>query len=166
MSYKLVTVPAMAGWLWIRPFLASDMQAFAEQVSAYSKSFFNLTVSPTSVNLAHSAALYDAIMLYAHAATTVLSKGGDLHDGKAVTAAVRSTSFTGVGGTPVTLDSAGDRIQSYELMNYVLGPSNVMSSVAVGVYNSSRKRYMPYEQAVVWPGNMMEVPVDYLSGLY
>ena len=26
-------VPAMAGWLWFRPFLGSDLQGFAEQVS-------------------------------------------------------------------------------------------------------------------------------------
>ena len=94
----------------------------------------------------------------------MLSKGGDLRDGEAVTVAVRSTSFPGVAGTLVELDSNGDRINSYEVMNYVLGPSNVIRSVTVGVYNSSRRRYMPYEQAVLWPGNTTEVPVDLLSG--
>ena len=38
-----LTVSGMAGWLWFRPFLASEaMQTFAKQVSNYSKSYFDL----------------------------------------------------------------------------------------------------------------------------
>ena len=150
-----------AGWLWFRTLLASNMQAFAKHVSDYSKSHFNITVLPDFVNLEFSAALYDAIMLYAHGATAVMSAGGDLQDGKAVTAAVRSTSFTGVGGTLVELDSNGDRVESYEVMNYVLEEGDVMSSVAVGMFNSTTGQYKAYERAVVWPGKTMEVPVDF-----
>ena len=159
-----VPVPGMAGWVWFRPFLASDMQAFAKQVSDYSKSHFDLTVSPDSVNLVQSAALYDAIMLYAHAATKVLSEGGDLQNGTAVTEAVRSTTFTGIGGTLVALDSQGDRLESYEVMNCVLEAGNVMRSVAVGVFDNTRQQYRTYERAVVWPGKRVEAPVDYFSG--
>ena len=110
----------MAGWLFFRPSLGSDMQAFAKQVSDYSKSHFNTTVSPDAVDLTYSTALYDAILLYAHAATQVMSEGHDVHNGEAVTAALRSTVFTGVRGSAVELDSNGDRIDSYEVMNYVL----------------------------------------------
>ena len=146
------------------PFLLSIPEEFAKQVSGYSKSHFNLTVSPDSVDLPYSAALYDAIMLYAHATTKMISKGGNLHDGEAVTAAVRSTTFTGVTGTVVALDSNGDRFESYEVMNYVLEEGDVMSSVAVGVYNRTLQQYKAYERALVWSGGTTEVPVDYISG--
>ena len=166
---RLVSTMA-GGWLWFRTFLASDMQAFAKQVSDYTKSHFNISVFPDSVDLPYSAALYDAVMLYAHAATKVLTQGGDLHDGQAVTEAVRSTRFEGVGNSVVSLDKHGDRIQSYEMMNYILKEGNVldgddvMSSVAVGMFNSTQEQYSAYERQVVWPGKTLEVPADYFSG--
>ena len=60
-------------------------------------------------------------MLYAYSAARVLSKGEELRDGHAVTAAVRDTNFTGVADTVVALDSKGDRIESYEVMNNLVG---------------------------------------------
>ena len=155
----------MAGWLWLRPLLPSDgMQAFAEEVSYYAKSRFNFTVSADSVDLTYSMALHDAIMLYAHAATKVLSEGGDLHDGRAVTAAVRSTTIKGVGGSVVALDQSGDRNESYEVMNYVKGADSGMSSVPVGMYSNTLHQYMAYERAVIWPGSTTDVPADFFLG--
>ena len=162
--FGVPSVPALFGWIWIKPFLASEgMQEFAKQVCDYSKLRFSSTVSPDSVDLALSAALHDAIMLYAHAATKVLSEGGELQDGEAVTKAVRSTSLDGVGGT-VMLDSKGDRIESYEVMNYVLDEGDVMRSVAVGMFNSTKGLYEAYERAVVWPDHSTSVPPDYVPG--
>ena len=161
---EIVAEKDMRGWLWFRPFLGSDMQAFAKQVSDYSKSHFNISVHPDSVDLANSAALYDAIMLYTHAATKVLAEGVDLHDGQAVTEAVRVTRFEGVGNTVVALDEHGDRIESYVVMNYVVGVDGRIESRPVGLYNSTTQEYLVYGQAVVWPGNTMEVPADYFSG--
>ena len=156
----------MQSWLYFRQFLASEaMYSFARQVSDYSQTFFDIAVSPDSVDLVYSAALHDAIMLYAHAATKVLSEGGSLRDGKAVTAAVRSTTFEGVGGTLVALDSNGDGLQSYEVMNYVVGEGNMLVSEAVGVYNCTRQQYRVYERAVLWPGECVDVPVDFFSGV-
>ena len=103
-------------------------------------------------------------MLYAHAATKVMSEGGDLQDGEAVTAAVRTTTIDGVAGTAVALDSNGNRIDSYEVMNYVLEAGNATSSVAVGMFNSTLGQYKAYERAVVWPGNTLKVPADYSLG--
>ena len=155
---------AMQGWLALVPFLRSDLaEAFTEQVSVYTESHFNFSVSQDSVDPAYSAALYEAIMLYAHAATDVMSKAGSLQDGEAVTAAVRNTSFIGVGGTPVKLDSNGDRIQSYEVLNYALGEGDMVHSVAVGLFNSLGQ-YKAYERAVLWPGKTEDVPSDYFSG--
>ena len=65
------------------------------------------------------------LMLYAHATTKLMSEGGDMRDGEAVTAAVRTTSFTGVGGTVVALDSNGDRVESYDVMNYLVGAEGI-----------------------------------------
>ena len=163
-SEERTAVPAMAGWLWFRSFLGSDMHTFAKQVSNYSKSHFDITVHPDSVDLGYSAALYDSIMLYAHAVAKVMSEGGDLRDGEVVTAALRNTTIEGVGGTAVALDSNGDRIESYEVMNYIVGTGNLMRSMVVGLIDATLNKYRPYEQAVIWPGNMMEVPVDYFSG--
>ena len=42
---------------------SEGMQAFAKHVSDYSKSHFNVTVHPDSVDLAYSAALYDSVMI-------------------------------------------------------------------------------------------------------
>ena len=153
------------GWLYLRSLLPSrGMQAFAEQVSDYTSSGFNVTLSATSVDLTYSTSLHDAIMLYAHAATYVLSKGGNLQDGEAITAAVRNISFMGVGGSAVVLDRQGDRIESYEVMNYVQGADGGMNSVQVGVYSHADQQYRSYDRAVVWPGNTTQVPVDYISG--
>ena len=159
-----VAVPDMAGWLSFRPLLDSNSKAFAKHVSDYSKSHFNITVRADSVDLAYSVALYDAIMLYAHSATKVLSEGVDLRDGEAVTAALRNTTIEGVGGTAVALDSNGDRIESYKVMNYNVKAGDVMGSVAVGVFDATLTEYKAYKQVVVWPGNTVEVPADYFSG--
>ena len=105
-------------------------------------------------------------MLYAHAGTKLMSEGGNLQDGEAVTAAVRNISFIGVGGSVVVLDSQGDRIESYEVMNYVQGADGGMNSVPVGVYSHTEHQYRAYERAVVWPGNTTEVPMDYVSGAF
>ena len=155
----------MQGWLYVQPVLPSHgMQVFAQQVKDYGKSHFNLSISVESVDLTYSAALFDAILLYAHAATRVLSEGGDLNDGKAVTATLRSTRFEGIGNRVVALDELGDRVTSYELGNYVVGADGGISRVLVGIYNSTARQYSAYEQAVVWPGNLTEVPLSYLSG--
>ena len=104
-------------------------------------------------------------MLYARAATKVLSEGGDLHDGQAVTVALRSTSFEGARGL-VSLNENGDRINSYDVMNYVVGVDGALCSVLVGIHDSLTERFMPNERLVVWPGNTTEVPADYFSGAH
>ena len=154
------------GWLYLQPLLSSEgMDAFAEQVRDYSKTRFNLTftadsvVTADSVDRAHSSALHNAILLYAHAATKMMSEGGNLRDGQAVTKALRSTTFEGVGKL-VALDSNGDSVESYEFLNYVLEANGVIGSVPVGLYSRTLQQYRAYERAVVWPGNSTVVPVD------
>ena len=155
----------IVGWLYVRPLVPSDgVGAFTEQISDYNQAHFNITTPANAIDLTYSAALHDAIMLYAHAATKVLSEGGDLRDGHTVTQAVRSTTFEGVGKIMVALDKQGDRIESYEVMNYVAKVDGGISSVPVGMYDHKLQQYRAYEQAVRWPGNSTEVPADYFSG--
>ena len=136
----------------MRPALPSEgMDAFAEQVSLYTASRFNITTPLDLVDSTYSVALHDAIMLYAHAATGVIANGGNLRDGKTVTETVRGTSFKGVGDCLVSLDKHGDQIESYEVLNYVAGKADGMVSVPVGVYNNTAQQYTPYAQALVWP---------------
>ena len=160
-------VEQMQGWLFVRPFLSSEgLHAFAEQVSDYTQSHFNISTSPDSVDLAYSVALHDAVMLFAHAATNVMLGGGDLQNGTAVTEAMRSTKFEGVGGT-VVLDEDGDRVESYEVMSIVVGAdTDKIRSVLICVYNRSITEQTTWEpdewvpEAVVWPGNSTTVPID------
>ena len=155
------------GWLYLQQFLPpTHAQAFSEQVSDYTQSRFDITVSPDDVDLTYSVALHDAVMLYAHAATKVLSEGGELHNGSAVAQAVLSTKFEGVGGTIVALDDRGDRIESYEVMNYVMEANGAIGSVPVGAYSTLQQQYEPSGRAVLWPGRTAKVPVAYASGAH
>ena len=162
------TATVILGWLWLRPFLAEGMETFAKLVRDYATSHLNHTVSADAVDhaLTYSVKLHDAILLYAHAATKVLA--GNLHDGDAVTEAIRSTTFMGVGGA-VALDEQGDPIESYEVINSVLGLGGVMNSVPVGMYsstaNATLQQYKAYKQTVLWPGSSTEVPKDWNSDI-
>ena len=163
-AYMVTAVPSMAGWLFMQPLLPPDgMEAFARRVSQYSKSSFNISISPASVDLTYSVALYNAIALYSHAATRVLAEGGNLHDGQTLTQTLRNTTFSGMGGSSVEIDQFGDRIEKYEVMNYVIEADGEIGNVPVGVYNT--QQFTALERAVVWPpGNTTEVPFDYVSG--
>ena len=155
----------LQGWCFLRPFLPSKgMQAFAEHVSDYSKSSFNISLSTDAVDLTYSVALHDAVMLYAHAATSVLAEGGNLNDGQVVTAAVRSTKFVGIGNSIVALNQDGDRIETYEVMSYIADADSTMATVPIGLYNSTEQQYVAYERSVIWPGNTSCVPID--SGVH
>ena len=61
----------------------------------------------------------------------------------------------------VALDAQGDRLDMYEVVNYVVGQDGEIDTVPVGLYNSTLQQYIAYGRTVVWPGKTMEVPVDY-----
>ena len=62
------------------------------------------------------------------------------------------------------LDSVGDRIEPYEVMNYVLEEGDAIRSVPIGIFNSTLQQYRTYQQPMIWPGNSTDVPNDYFSG--
>ena len=170
-------VRQMQGWLFVRPVLLSEgMPAFAEQVKAYTGSLFAVTSTPCQdrndtssfgttceeplAYLTFSVALHNAVMLYAHAAAELLSEGGDLRNGREVASKILNTSFEGMGRSIVQLDSNGDRIESYEFVNYVKKADGQLQSVSVGVYSTLLEQYTPSRQGIVWPGGINQVPRD------
>ena len=73
---------------------------------------------------------------------------------------IQNTTFVGVGGDLVELDKFGDRIESYQVSNYVAGAENgSFLPVSIGVYNRSTQVYVAHKR-VLWPGDTTEVPPD------
>ena len=158
----------MQGWIDLHSELPSEgMLAFAQQVSNYTKSAFNISISAEMVDLFASVALYTAVMLYANAVTKLDDSLGWYElGGQEVTNAIQSTTIEGVGNSVVEMDEHGDRVESYEVVNYVLSTNSRISFVAIGVYRSTEKQYTAFQQAVVWPGFSTDVPIDYLSTVH
>ena len=142
------------------------MQAFGKQVADYSKSSFNITLAANLVDRSYSVALFEAVWLYAHAATKVLAMGEDLREaGVAVTEVMRNITIDGVGNSTVSLNEQGDRIHSYEVMNYILEADGGMTAVPVGKFSHVLQQYTASERLTMWPGSTTAVPIDYLSGM-
>ena len=157
---------AQLGWLYLTNFFQVDKRReFHSRVKDYDTMVrFNLSVDAKAPVDEFAAPLYDAIELYARAATKVLSDGGDVVDGTAVTAALRNTSFVGVEGVAVNLDGHGDRLGSYIAMSYVRGADGEVASVRVGVFNHTLQQYSAIINDLVWPGESLDVPDDYAEG--
>ena len=157
----------LQGWVFfrnVRP-TGPQLDGFVEEVKTMNRLVFNVTADPDlSAYDEGLLPMHEAIMLYAHAATKVLAEGGNLHNGLLVTGAIRSTTFVGLGGSSIALDQHGDRIESYEAVNYVIKMDGELTRESVGLYNSTLKQYTAYARAAVWPGNTTNVPADNFSG--
>ena len=70
-----------------------------------------------------SIALYNAILLFAHAATAAMAQLRDIDDMGVLVEELRKVSFSGKGGNPVILDECGDPIQDYEVLSYMVETS-------------------------------------------
>ena len=146
---------ALYGYLYIipKPVVLTD---FEQQVRSYGQRYFNIS-SPGIISN-YAASLYDAVFLFAHAATRVISEGGDVNDGSAIVEAMTKTSFEGILQRSVELDENGDAIEPYAVMNYVEQEDGKMRGVEVGVYGSGQLDLRVDE--VRWPGNASVVPLD------
>ena len=98
------------------------------------------------------------MFLYARAATKVLAAGGAVNNGSAIVEAMLSTSFKGIGEQTVELDSNGDAIEPYSLMNYLEFGTGEMQGVAVATYVS--KKLNLQLDLLRWPGNTTHAPLD------
>ena len=92
------SAPALSGWLYL---IVADndsqkMSNFYEDVRSYGGKYFDST--PDSVSV-YSASLYDAVHLFAHAATRVIRDGGKSNNGTALVEAMRGLTFNGVPDT-------------------------------------------------------------------
>ena len=97
---------ALHGWIYLAVFKKSSaiIDEFYEQVKDYGRRDFNLSKDVTARDIdAFAASLYDAVFLFAHAATRMLSEGGDVQDGKLMVQTMHNISFDGIQGA-VALD--------------------------------------------------------------
>jgi hypothetical protein len=156
------------GWLCITRLALPDssrISSFFDRVQDSTEANFEMNVSTTGENYdPYKITLFNSIMLYAHAVTKLLMKGGfDLSDGQTVTEAIRTTQFSSVGGTFVSVDQNGDIDEQYALVNYKLEAGKLVS-VPVGIYNSTLDTYLPHSTAIIWPGGTSTVPTDFVEG--
>lgn len=149
---------ALHGWLFFMPKQAPPQQSaeFHRQVRAYGQKHFGLSPAQAAVDL-YAAELFDAVYLFAHAATRVMEAGGDVSSGAQMMQVMRNISFVGIQQRTVALDANGDAIQPYSVMNYVEENAE-MRSVEVGWYESGQLKLKVAD--VRWPGNSSIVPID------
>ena len=88
------SAPALMGWLYM---IVADNNSpkilnFYEDVKSYGGKYFDS--APDSVDV-YSASLYDAVYLFAHAATRVIHGGGASNNGTALVEAMRGLTFKG-----------------------------------------------------------------------
>ena len=119
---------ALDGWLYFVLAQNVSLERFHEDVRAYGERYFDQ--SPDSISV-YAASLYDAVFLFAHAATRVISEGSDVDDGSAIVEAMTKTSFEGILQRSVELDENGDAIEPYAVMNYVEQGDGNMRGVEV-----------------------------------
>ena len=177
--------PELVGWMYISTYssrlFAGSMDAqvaFQTKVSdinkAQKKWRLDKNLPEIKMNEAdntYSVALYEAIILYAHAMTTLHAPhDGDTgspglmnHDtapqGKRLVDIMLNVSYKSLGEN-LRLDESGDRIQSYAVMNY----DDKGGSALIGRYDSIGKVYTPLaETGMVWPGGATDVPVSYVA---
>ena len=151
---------SLHGWLYIVAAVpdSPNRAAFRSSVAAYGRSHFNLTLSAADdINDGFASALYDAVYLFAHAASRVLLEGGEIDDGAAAVRAMRNLSFEGVLGQTVELDEHGDRIEAYSVMNYVES-GGLMRGIAV--LRDDGVQLACTGERVLWPGNSTDIPTD------
>lgn len=101
------------------------------------------------------ASIMDALLSFANAITTVNNEGGNPRNGTALLSALRRTSFDGLSGS-VSFDSSGDRIGSYDWINFVGGqtiPAGRLSS-------SGGTTTLTNLNTIVWPGGSTDIPTS------
>ena len=148
----------LQGWISIirTPTQPPALRQFYEQVEKHGQQHFQLNISSVDP---HAVRLYDAIYLFAHAATHVLANKGAVSNGTAIVEAMANVSFKGIADRTVQLDSNGDAVESYSLMNYVEGTEGGgIQAVEVGTYESGKLKLRVED--IRWPGNTTQKPQD------
>jgi hypothetical protein len=63
----------------------------------------------------------------------------------------------------VKLDANGDSLLSYQAVNLVL-ENGALQGAVVGVFAASTQSYSSNGRAIIWPGGLLEVPMDMAEG--
>jgi ABC-type branched-subunit amino acid transport system substrate-binding protein len=159
---------SLDGWLYIEPTTAAPPQFF--DMVRNRSSLFNVSYRANEKTHVFAASLYDAVILFAHAATVMIDRNESLGDGRSVVAAMMNVSFDGMTGW-VQLDKNGDLRSSTRVMNYILIPSIGMKSVAVARFDAKTQRFVTVDSSpsirstdafskIQWPGRSQDTPVD------
>ena len=148
---------ALHGWIYFEPSNAAN-RTFFDRVKAASIADFGQHLGDAESTSLYAANLYDAITLFAVAASKHI---GDLN-GKLIVDAMRNASFDGMTGR-VLLDESGDMKESIRTMNYVLEADGIMRGRRMGTYSGLNREYSAAPYAVIWPGGSSAMPVAWLS---
>ena len=148
---------ALSGWLYVMPaqLQAQALAQFYRKVKTYGRQFFGFNISTVNPEATQ---LYNAVYLYAHAATNVLAMGGTVSNGSAIVDAMKNISFVGIGQRTVKLDINGDAIEPLSVMNYVQGSHGEMQSIEVATDVS--RQLVFNQKRIQWPGNSTDTPLD------
>ncbi|XP_062707144.1 guanylate cyclase 32E isoform X3 [Aedes albopictus] len=109
----------------------------------------------------YAAHLYDAVIIYARAATEVVQAGGNLHDGRLIMRHILNRSYHSIQGFDVYIDENGDAegnftviaLQKDEKVNNSLNKS--MQPVGMFVYSSNGTnlpefKYLSSQRPIMW----------------
>ncbi|XP_021700772.1 guanylate cyclase 32E isoform X2 [Aedes aegypti] len=109
----------------------------------------------------YAAHLYDAVIIYARAATEVVQAGGNLHDGRQIMRHILNRSYHSIQGFDVYIDENGDAegnftviaLQKDEKVNNSLNKS--MQPVGMFVYSSNGTnlpefKYLSSQRPIMW----------------
>eukprot|EP00931_Biecheleriopsis_adriatica_P026710 TRINITY_DN16215_c0_g1_i4.p1 TRINITY_DN16215_c0_g1~~TRINITY_DN16215_c0_g1_i4.p1 ORF type:complete len:1118 (-),score=154.06 TRINITY_DN16215_c0_g1_i4:32-3385(-) len=156
----------LASWQEFRPYerpcrgTATTQNRCADHMLPNSFADFNYSITEhTSASLV-SALLYDAIMLYAKAAHTVLARGRSLRDIPLVMEAVLNTRISGMTGD-IKLDANGDRMANaamYMVTENAQGDG--LEEVQVGLFNGMEQTFelLVPEESLVFAGGSKVKP--------
>ncbi|XP_015596279.1 guanylate cyclase 32E isoform X2 [Cephus cinctus] len=111
-----------------------------------------------------AAHLYDAVMIYARAATEILEKGGDPRNGSAILSRIRNRSYHSVQGYDVFIDENGDAEGNFTVVSLLddeeANGTIKMSLQPVGYFHYSENdsidipifRYINPKKGIQWVG--------------
>ena len=146
---------ALSGWLYVAIAPGEVPSDFFGRVNEYNRAHFNTSATEFYYRGVYAAAMVNAVLLFAHAATRVLDDGGNVDDGALMFRAMTSLSFEGIQQQPFRLNKNGDAIESYDAMNYVY-ENGAMHSIEIGHFADGR--YLRTIAEVRWPGGQGHVP--------
>ncbi|XP_059054406.1 guanylate cyclase 32E [Achroia grisella] len=158
---SLRAIRAFRSYLAVAPSPSPSYPAFAIEVNKRLQmppfNFTNplLVFGAGKVIPVEAAWLHDAVWVYARALASVLSKGEDPRDGRAIAAHMRNTTYHSVMGYWVHMDESGDAEGNYTLLSF--DPTKPPGLYPVAVLHKSAPEVRLLRE-LKWPGG--QVPLS------